>query len=267
MAVYEKLKGGTLPVTVQQFYNHSSHNRIHWHEQIELLYFTQGTAVTLCNGQEYEVAVGDLIVVNCNELHVGIVSSAQSKYYCLHVKTDFFTNQIGEQYVFFDNHIRDERCTKLLEKVVTNARGTDFYSEIAVKKDLYALFDILAQNYVKNISSEAQYRKYYKRYDRFSAIAAYIEENYHEDLAVTDLAETFSMSDTYFAHFFKKEAGRSVITYLNEVRIRHAKAFLEKGEMSISEIAEAVGFNDLNYFSRKFKELTGMTPSAYKNLT
>ncbi|MBQ7915174.1 MAG: AraC family transcriptional regulator [Firmicutes bacterium] len=266
MAIYEKLQSGTFPVTVQRFYNHSSKNRIHWHEQVELLYFTEGSAVTLCNGQEHEAKAGDLIVVNSNELHVGIVSSAQSRYYCLHVKLDFFTNRIGDQYVFFENHIRDARCSELLENIVRNAPTPDFRGEIAVKKDLYALFDILCRDYVKYVSSEAEYRKYYKRYDRFTAIADYIEENYYEDLSVTDLARTFSMSETYFAHFFKKEAGKSVIAYVNEVRIRHAKAFLEKDDMAIGEIAERVGFNDLNYFSRKFKEITGMSPSAYKNL-
>ena len=85
-----------------------------------------------------------------------------------------------------------------------------------------------------------------------------------EDLSVTDIATHFNMSTSYFAHFFKQYAQKSVIEYINEIRITHAKNFLEKEETPISEIALRVGFSDVNYFSRKFKAITGMTPTEYK---
>ena len=63
---------------------------------------------------------------------------------------------------------------------------------------------------------------------------------------------------------FKARANRSVIEYVNEIRISHAKSLLEKESLAIGEIACRVGFNDINYFSRRFKAVTGMTPSEYK---
>ena len=63
---------------------------------------------------------------------------------------------------------------------------------------------------------------------------------------------------------FKKKSGKSVIEYINEVRINRAKSFLEKEDTSIGSIALLVGFGDINYFSRKFKALVGMTPTEYK---
>ena len=86
-----------------------------------------------------------------------------------------------------------------------------------------------------------------------------------EDLTIAELASHFNMSVSYFAHFFKQYAQKSVIEYINELRILRAKTFLEKEEASISEIAIRVGFSDINYFSRKFKSISGITPTEYRN--
>ena len=85
-----------------------------------------------------------------------------------------------------------------------------------------------------------------------------------ENLSVADIAAHFNMSPSYLAHFFKEYGQKSVIEYVNETRILHAKNFLEKEEIPISEIALRVGFSDINYFSRKFKAITGTTPTEYK---
>ena len=85
-----------------------------------------------------------------------------------------------------------------------------------------------------------------------------------ENLSIADIAAHFNMSTSYLAHFFKEYGQKSVIEYVNETRILHAKNFLEKEEIPISEIALRVGFSDINYFSRKFKAITGTTPTEYK---
>ena len=91
---YEKLKLGTYPINVSKFVNHYSGNRIHWHEEIELLYFTKGSAVISCNLQEESVKQGDILFINGKELHTGILSKADSHYYCIHIDTRFFSNFI-----------------------------------------------------------------------------------------------------------------------------------------------------------------------------
>ena len=111
-----------------------------------------------------------------------------------------------------------------------------------------------------------KYLKELKRQNTTNEIIEYINDNYTEDLTVSMLADHFFMSESYFAHIFKKSTGKSVIEYVNELRISHACAFLELEESSISDIAVRVGFNDINYFSRKFKSIMGITPTEYKRI-
>ncbi len=262
---YEPLFLKKSPIYIKKFIHHNSCGRIHWHEAIELLYFTQGKAITACNLQEYEVKKGSIVLLNGNELHTGIISQFNSIFYCIQFDPIFFHNLIGDKYVLFQNIIEDEDCTKLLDKLIAAYTESNELTRILeTKKIAYEFFILLTERYVKNVSGEEEYKKQFKKLDTFHHIINYLDQHYKEDLIIAELASHFNMSASYFAHFFKQYAQKSVIEYVNETRILHAKNLLEKEEVPISEIALRVGFSDINYFSRKFKAITGITPTEYK---
>ena len=68
----------------------------------------------------------------------------------------------------------------------------------------------------------------------------------------------------YLCHLFTKELGVSMINYLNEVRIRHAKELLADASISIKDIAHQVGFEDEKYFARQFKRQENVTAAEYR---
>ena len=262
---YEPLFLKNSPIYVRRFTGHNSCGRIHWHEALEILYFTQGKAITACNLQEYEVKKGTIVLVNGNELHTGIISQINSVFYCIQFDPNFFHNLIGNEYVIFENIIHDDDCTKLLDQLITISTQKRSVKNIVESKKLtYEFIILLTERYTKNILGEEDYKKQFKKLDTFHLIVDYLDKHYTEDLSVTNVASYFNMSTSYFAHFFKEYAQKSVIEYINETRIMHAKNFLEKEEIPISEIALQVGFSDINYFSRKFKAITGITPTEYK---
>ena len=262
---YEPLFLKKSPVIVRKFIHHNSCGRIHWHEAMEILYFTQGTAITACNLQEYEVKKGSIVLINGNELHTGIISQFDSAFYCILFDPNFFHNLIGNEYVLFDNIIHDEDCTKLLDRLVeTSSKKPSIKNIVESKKLAYEFFILLTERHTKHVLGEEDYKKQFKKLDTFHHIVDYLDKNYMENLSVADIAAHFNMSPSYLAHFFKEYGQKSVIEYVNETRILHAKNFLEKEEIPISEIALRVGFSDINYFSRKFKAITGMTPTEYK---
>lgn len=85
----------------------------------------------------------------------------------------------------------------------------------------------------------------------------YVSQYYADNIKVSDVAEHVNMSANYFSHLFKKETGSAFTDYLNEFRIEKAKLLLMTGRYKVYEVAFAVGFQDENYFIRRFKKQTG----------
>lgn len=94
----------------------------------------------------------------------------------------------------------------------------------------------------------------------------YIQEHYREALKLEEVSRVIGFNATYFSTVFKKETGKSFLDYLTEVRMNKAKQLLCRGDLSVNDVAEEVGYQDLKYFSKLFKKATGISPSEYKKL-
>ncbi len=92
----------------------------------------------------------------------------------------------------------------------------------------------------------------------------YIVENYKRDITLMEMAEVTNFSISHFSVLFKKHTGRSLISYVNDLRIEEAKKLLLKTSFSVSEIAETVGFSTMPYFTRVFKAAVGVSPLKYR---
>lgn len=92
---------------------------------------------------------------------------------------------------------------------------------------------------------------------------AYIEQHYRESLTLEQLAEMAGLSRNYYVSLFKKHYGESVVHYMTRLRMEQARRLMANPELRLRDIAHEVGYNDEFYFSRKFKQETGITPSAY----
>lgn len=95
---------------------------------------------------------------------------------------------------------------------------------------------------------------------------AYIRLHYRENLNLTDLADKYHFNHSYLTRIFKKQKGQSPLKLINSLRIEDAKELLLNPELSIREISEMLGFSDQHYFSRSFKNSTGLSPNEYRNM-
>ncbi|MGI6155550.1 MAG: AraC family transcriptional regulator [Enterococcus sp.] len=94
-------------------------------------------------------------------------------------------------------------------------------------------------------------------------IKDYLETHYKKSPTLDEVSDYFQLSKYKMIRQFEKEYQQTPINYLNNYRIIQSLRYL-KEEMTIKEIATAVGFSDYNYFSRVFKKAMGLTPSAYR---
>ena len=92
----------------------------------------------------------------------------------------------------------------------------------------------------------------------------YIEMNLDRNIRAQELADLIGYSVTYFTRRFREETGFGISDYVKAARIERAKILLETSEDSVQEISEKLGFTTRNYFTKCFREITGMTPVEYR---
>lgn len=91
-----------------------------------------------------------------------------------------------------------------------------------------------------------------------------VKNRFREDITLDNVAEELNISLFYLSKLFRKHTGTNFTEYLTQIRVEHSKKLLEAGELSVKEVAYAVGFNSQSYFSKVFKKYTGTAPSDYK---
>ncbi|MDJ0621078.1 MAG: helix-turn-helix transcriptional regulator [Calothrix sp. MO_192.B10] len=84
------------------------------------------------------------------------------------------------------------------------------------------------------------------------------------EIKLADLAQLVDMSQFHFGRLFKQSLGLSPYQYLLQQRVERAKQLLKQTDKSIMDIAFDCGFNSHSHLSRRFRQLTGMTPKAYR---
>lgn len=92
----------------------------------------------------------------------------------------------------------------------------------------------------------------------------FIDDNYMKKITLDVVSKHACMSRYYFSKIFRKEAGISYQNYLENQRIEKAKAILKNNNCTITEVAFAVGYEDITHFGRMFKRKVGHTPSEYR---
>lgn len=96
-----------------------------------------------------------------------------------------------------------------------------------------------------------------------SIVKDYVANHYHEPISFAELARELDVTRNYLSYLFKRDTGTSFINYLTGYRIERAKELLVSGRMMVYEVAEMVGYPEPAYFSRVFKNATGISPVEY----
>jgi transcriptional regulator GlxA family with amidase domain len=100
--------------------------------------------------------------------------------------------------------------------------------------------------------------------DYVSEAIFFMTNHSSEAITAQDIANTIGLDVSYFSRIFKKKTGMRPIGWLNRYRLDQAQRLLSETDMKIKEIAEAVGFASVYYFSKCFKMSLGVTPKEYR---
>ena len=93
----------------------------------------------------------------------------------------------------------------------------------------------------------------------------YIDGNLTEELNLHTLAAAHNISAGYLSSLFRKETGTTLTDYVNQRRVARAAELLSTTKLQVQTVAQYSGFMDVQYFSRMFKRIVGMSPREYRS--
>ena len=109
-------------------------------------------------------------------------------------------------------------------------------------------------------------KNYIEQGELITEVIEYLKENLNRQISVFELAKTFYTGVSTLKKKFKDKTGMGVIEYFIDLKLRKGAEMLEKGNYSVSEVSEWLGFSSPGYFSRLFKQKLGLSPSEYRKL-
>ncbi|NLC44731.1 MAG: helix-turn-helix transcriptional regulator [Clostridiales bacterium] len=141
----------------------------------------------------------------------------------------------------------------IFQEINNSYRTVGMASDIKCKALVYEMLHHLTLDIFKNELATNNYSKIYPA-------ILYIEEHYRENVKLDDLANVSHLSVSHFRRLFNEYFDISPLKYINKLKIKKASELLSSGLYTVSEVAEETGFSNVYYFSRLFKEITGVSP-------
>ncbi len=233
-----------------------------WHENIELLFFTDGEGRVVYDTDMLDVKAGDIILVNTNCPH-RVTTSSQVTFYCLIIDHAFaLANGINTNRYQFERLISTPKLKELYTAFITEIDKKQTFYESALRAILLSLLTYLCRNHAREIRLS---QEPIQLLNRIQLALGYIKANYKEDITLDSLAKEVGLSKYYFLREFKRVTGHTVVTYTNLIRAEKAMTLLKEGVLSVADTAYATGFSNLSYFSKTFFRIYNILPSKIKS--
>lgn len=228
-----------------------------------------GEGELVYEGKKYELKAGDVVFIDCRKAYshstgMNLNAGLWSLRWC-----HFYGPSMPAIYAKYCERgglpvIRGSdmgQYSTIISDIYTLASSSDYIRDMRINGKLNDLLTLLMES---SWHREAHTNAPKKM--EISQVKSFLDEHYKEKLSLESVASHFFIDKHYLARLFKEQYGVTLVTYLQQVRITHAKRMLRFTDKSIEEIGLECGIGDLNYFSRVFKKLEGVSPSEFRRV-
>lgn len=232
--------------------------RVHQHEYYELELILDGEAVHNINGESANLSKGDVVFITPMDRHG--FENCLFRTITLHFSTTYLSPMFKKALPTCQNKIY--RGVNQVTKNYFDIAHKIFMDENANNKDVKIknLVELILLELMPDIFGENE--QLYCSDDRVSEAIGFINVNFTKEISLTAIEKMYGLSPSYFSRTFKKRIGKSFVNYVTEKRIDYAKKLLMSGERVIDACYEC-GFASERNFSRRFKEICGVSPAEY----
>lgn len=249
----------------------------HFHPEVEILLVIKGTGTRYVGDSAEPFMPGDLVMIGPNVSHEWCSAKGSDTGFSEAVYILFNPEMLGNEFwnlpeskiilkilqqsergIKITGKTRDE-AAQLMKKIET----TFGLSRIILLLSILELiafngeYQYLASPIVQNTINE-------RDTERLNKVYKYVLDNIHHEITLQKAASITNLSTAAFCRYFRKRANKTFVQFLNEIRVGQACRFLVNEDLSISDICYTCGYNNISYFIRQFRKITGFTPLAYR---
>jgi AraC-like DNA-binding protein len=275
-AVFEQISTGLKSSFIHKYLELPAFDSpYHFHPAYELTWICRGKGIRYVGRSAQSFADGDLVFLGSNLPHCWI-NQGQEEQVSAHV-IQFEENFLGKEFFsipemslvkkLFEKaksglSVEGSAKTQIQENILRLANSSPT-GRISVLLEVLMIVSLSDQiRPLDAVSSKLTHDL--PETSRFNRVMSFLIGNFKNDIQLEQIADIAHLSPTSFCRYFKGIMQKTFTEVVLEFRIQHACQQLANTELSISQIALESGFEDLPYFNRKFKRMTGTNPMAYR---
>lgn len=271
-------------ITVEHMLRPSAYNMRcnHIHPEYEINFLMHGKRQLLFDNRSYMIEEGTLVLLDSSRIHMFMAAEEDSDAYYERIIL-YLSKEKVEEYdrifpelelrAFFQQHDgvyvlspgERQRTMQMFETVMQELESEQGKSQTLVDLTIIQFFiDFWRSNRPAAYLLGGNTRQKKGKASVVHDVSEHIASHFCEQLTLENLAEKFFVSESYLSRSFKDSTGVGIKEYINILRIRKAQELLEDSKLSVSEIAEAVGFESASYFGRVFQKHLAISPGQYR---
>lgn len=249
----------------------------HWHDDLEFGIALSGHMTYMINGTQIRIHSGEGIFINARQLHSNFsVDESDCTYICVLVHPSLLCAA---------RYVNDEHITPLMKndsfpfavlrrpvswqanlmEVIEDIEKTfsvdDKATALLVQSLSFKAAAILHRNMPP---TEAGSVHIDRRVAALSKMIGFVQQHYEEKITLSDIASSGSISESTCCTIFKQQLHQTPMGYLSHYRVEKSMLLLDQPDLSVTDVALAVGFSSASYFTETFRKRVGLTPSAYR---
>lgn len=253
----------------EQYQQHPRSPHSH-HEMVEILYILRDNGVFEINGTPYPVHNGDLVIYNSDAVHNESAQFPPPPLYGLEatgiqikgLPSNWLIPPDTCPVISLGDHALEFR--HLFRQIYDQSAAQTENAGIICQYLFLALLHMIQELINGSTPVHAGTNEESKANKLGRQIQIYVDEHVLEDLSVQSVADHFDISSAYLFRLFKQITGTSLMQYIIQRRMGEAQTLLLITDLSITEVAQKVGYNNLSHFVKMFTQNVGMSPRKYR---